>query len=327
MTESEQARWNTESAALLALSEMHGVSYWSLYKAAQKRVRFREIITSQSLGHFESQLGVKLNRAPYHLNETNWPSFRDGLISAARTLLIHYHAQGYKILHHGSPDYPKKLEELENPPFWLFTQGNTNLLNAKCVGIVGTREPSQIGLFLTQAVAAHFIKTDYSIVSGLAYGIDQAAHNASLLFNIPTIAVLGTGVNSNYPKNSDLIRDKIIAGNGLIITEYLPDQKPSKENFVRRNRIQAALSDILVPVEWNLKSGTAHTVKKASELKRKILCPILRDSEVSEEIRYALSEYSATLLNTPLANFKELENLLNTKSNNKTQQLSLLEGD
>ncbi|KMU52775.1 MULTISPECIES: DNA-processing protein DprA [Serratia] len=327
MTESEQARWNTESAALLALSEMHGVSYWSLYKVAQKRIRFRDIITSPSLTQFESQLGVKLHRAPYYLNENNWPEFRDGLISAAKNLLIHYHSKGYKILHYGAPNYPQKLSELENPPFWIFTQGNASLLNNKCVGIVGTREPSHIGLFLTQYVAANFINTDYSIVSGLAYGIDQAAHNASLLFNIPTIAVLGTGVNSNYPKNSDIIREKIIEGNGLIITEYLPNQKPSKENFVRRNRIQAALSDILVPVEWNLKSGTAHTVRKASELKRKILCPLLRDSKISEEITYALNEYSAILLSAPLASFKELESLLNTQTNNKTQQLSLLEGD
>lgn len=327
MTESEQARWNTESAALLALSEMHGVSYWSLYKVAQKRIRFREIITSSSLEKFESQLGVKLRRAPYYLSEENWPEFRDGLISAAKSLLIGYHSKGYKILHYGAPDYPEKLAELDNPPFWIFTQGNTSLLNEKCVGIVGTREPSQTGLFLTQYIAANFINTNYSIVSGLAYGIDQAAHNASLLFNIPTIAVLGTGVNSNYPKNSDVIREKIIEGNGLIITEYLPNQKPSKENFVRRNRIQAALSDILVPVEWNLKSGTAHTVRKASELKRKILCPVLRGSKVSEEVTHALNEYSAILLNTPLASFKELESLLNTQANNKKQQLSLLEGD
>lgn len=327
MTDTETARWNTESAALLVLSEIRGVSYWSLYKVAQKGIRFRDVVTCPTLSKFETILGVKLHRSPYFLTENNWSTFRDGMISAAKSLLTLYHNRGYKIIHHGSPDYPERLNDLSERPYWLFAQGDISLLRKKCVGVVGTRNPTALGLYLTQAVISHFINSNYVTVSGLAYGIDQAAHEASILFNIPTIAVLGNGLNSNYPKSSAELREGIINKGGLIVTEYLPDQKPSQENFVRRNRIQAALSDILIPVEWSLKSGTSHTVRNAAQMKRTILCPLLRGEMVRDEILYSQSEYSAIILDTPLSGFEDVMELIRIKSSNKSQQLSLLGGE
>lgn len=324
MSDLEQARWNTESAALLALSSMHGVSYWSLYKVAQKGIRFRDIITASTFDKFEMLLGVRLNKTIFNISENAWPEFRSSMIEAAKALLINFHSQGFSIIHYGSPTYPKKFNDLSNPPYWLFAQGDISLLNKKCVGVVGTREPSKLGVFLTQSVVSNFINFDYSIVSGLAYGIDQVAHESALMFKIPTIAVLGTGINSNYPKNSETIRNDIVNNGGLILTEYLPDQKPSKENFIRRNRIQAALSDILVPVEWNIKSGTAHTVKNAAELKRKILCPVIGCMTENEEIQYAKNNYGASLLKTPLFNEKDFEDILKKSSSNSLQQLTFL---
>lgn len=324
MTNSETARWNTESAALLVLSEIRGVSYWTLYKVAQKGIRFRDVVTCSTLSKFESMLGVKLHRAPYYLTESNWSAFRDGMISTAKNLLTQFHSNGYKLIHHGSSDYPKKLNDLNDRPYWIFAQGDTSLLSKKCVGVVGTRNPTALGLYLTQAVISQFIASDYVTVSGLAYGIDQAAHEASILFKIPTLAVLGTGLNSNYPKSSVEIREGIVNNGGLILTEYLPHQKPTQENFVRRNRIQAALSDILIPVEWSLKSGTSHTVRNAAQLKRTILCPLLRGESIREEIKYSQEEYSAIILKTPLSGFNDVMELIKKKSGNKLQQLSLL---
>lgn len=324
MTDTEQARWNTESAALLALSSIRGVSYWSLYKVAQNGIRFRDVITANTFQEFENLLGVKLHKSLFNISEGNWSEFRNSMINTAKSLLINYNSQGFSIIHYGSPYYPEKLKELSNPPFWLFTQGNISLLAGKCVGVVGTREPSKLGIFLTQSVISNFIDLDYSIVSGLAFGIDQVAHESALMFNLPTIAVLGTGIYSNYPKNSEAIRDSIINNGGLIITEYLPDQKPSKENFVRRNRIQAAISDILIPVEWNIKSGTAHTVKNAGELKRKILCPVIGSMSENEEIKFAQSNYDALLLKIPLNKGEVFEEILKSTSKNSLEQLTFL---
>lgn len=110
---------------------------------------------------------------------------------------------------------------------------------------------------------AGFAGKDVVTVSGLATGIDQIAHIESLRYGIPTVAVLGNGMFVEYPSGSGRLKHQILASGGTIVSEYLPNQSYSSENFVRRNRIQAALCDTLVPVEWMIKSGTAHTVNFA----------------------------------------------------------------
>ena len=108
-------------------------------------------------------------------------------------------------------------------------------------------------------------------VSGLADGIDQAVHEASIAAGVPTIAFLGTGIQNDYPKGSENLRRRIVEAGGAVATEYLPNESYSRANFVQRNRLQAALGRALIPVEWAVKSGTAHTVRFASELLRPIV--------------------------------------------------------
>jgi hypothetical protein len=98
------------------------------------------------------------------------------------------------------------------------------------------------------------------------------AHEHSLRAGVPTIAVLGTGILDEYPKGSAIMRERIIADGGTIVTEYLPHISYSAKNFVQRNRLQAALGQVLIPVEWSRRSGTAHTVRFASALERPIAC-------------------------------------------------------
>ena len=90
------------------------------------------------------------------------------------------------------------------------------------------------------------------------------------MLRIPTIAVLGNGLDENYPANSQKLRQDIIKSGGTIITEYFPNMKPNKESFVNRNRIQAALASVVIPIQWKQKSGTAHTIRFAYEMKKKI---------------------------------------------------------
>lgn len=327
MTDTEQIRWNTESGALLVLSEIRGISFWSLYKVASSGIRFRDIIRSGDFNEFERLLGVRLNELRNDVEKIGWASYKDNMIKTAKSLFTYYNNLGCQIIHYGSPAYPKKLMELSDPPYWLFLQGNTSLLNKKnIIGVVGTRNPTQKGIFLTHSVLYQFLNVGVTSISGLAEGIDQVAHEASINFKIPTIAVLGTGIRKNYPRNSIVARERIIENNGLIITEYLPEQKASKENFVRRNRIQAALSDILFPVEWKIKSGTAHTVKVAGDLSRKILLPMLKGEELSEEKKYSILHYNAGVFNIPHYSNENLLSILN--SNTKViEQLSLLDGE
>ena len=137
-------------------------------------------------------------------------------------------------------------------------------------------------------------------VSGLADGIDQKAHIESIKFNIPTIAVLGTGINNNYPRGSEELRSLIVANGGAIVTEYLLGQGYSAQNFVRRNRIQASLAKITVPVEWKIKSGTAHTVNFTKDYGRSLVMLYLYDSDLeSAEIQTVRSYLRGKVFKIP----------------------------
>jgi DNA processing protein len=108
-------------------------------------------------------------------------------------------------------------------------------------------------------------------VSGLAYGIDRLVHEWCLHVSLPTISVLGTGILATYPAKHVPLSDAILAAGGTVLTECLPTQGPSAQQFVWRNRIQAALGRATIPVEWKKKSGTAHTVRFSRKLGRPVL--------------------------------------------------------
>lgn len=196
--------------------------------------------------------------------------------------------------------FPRKLLAIPDCPEWLFVQGNIENLHVAAVAIVGTRKPSEDGIFLTKYLVAALTHQRCVTVSGLALGIDQTAHVESIRYGIPTVAVLGTGISENYPKGSETLRAEIIKAGGTVISEYLPNQSYSAENFVRRNRLQAALGDILFPTEWQIKSGTSHTVKFAHKYDKKIVNLHLPLSySLKPELRFAEDSYQAISVEIP----------------------------
>lgn len=175
------------------------------------------------------------------------------------------------VIFRGSELYPNSLNALSNPPEWLFVQGNPSILSTnKGVALVGTRSPTSKGLVAAKKLAMSLVKYDSIIISGLAEGIDAKGHEVAVNYGKPTIAILGHGLNVIYPTSTAYLRDPIIE-NGAILSEYLPGETYSKEKFVQRNRLQAALSSLVAVVEGKSKSGTAHTVKFAQDLKKPIL--------------------------------------------------------
>ena len=136
----------------------------------------------------------------------DWHAARDAIIKRATALRAELSAKGTEVLHRGGANYPDLLNDLSDPPFWLFVQGNVKLLSKPSVAIVGTRNPSDDGLWLTRFVGACLHELNCPTVSGLAAGIDQLVHRASIRAGVPTIAVLGTGTFSEYPKGSDELR-------------------------------------------------------------------------------------------------------------------------
>ncbi|MGV3087680.1 DNA-protecting protein DprA [Streptococcus suis] len=164
--------------------------------------------------------------------------------------------------------YPLALKEIYNPPVLLFYQGDLDLLDKPKLGVVGTRNASKNGIQSVQKIIKE-LQNRYVIVSGLARGIDTAAHIASLKNGGQTIAVIGTGLDVQYPKeNKDL--QSYIDKHHLVLTEYGPGEQPLKFHFPERNRIIAGLVGGLVVCEAKMRSGSLITCERALEEGREI---------------------------------------------------------
>lgn len=167
------------------------------------------------------------------------------------------------------PDYPKALLEITDPPPFLYAKGNLSLLNQASIAIVGSRNASVQGEKNAEAFAHDLCGYGLCIVSGLALGIDGAAHRGALKANGATIAVVGTGLDIVYPaKHRDLAHQ--IAERGLIISEFSLGTPSKPQNFPKRNRIISGLSMGCLVVEANLQSGSQITARMAAEQGREV---------------------------------------------------------
>ncbi len=255
-----------EERAFLALATVRGIGQKTLFALADTGRSFGD-----ALEHGPDETNPTVGgESP--VSERHWSSVRKQALDRSARLAEQLEALGIALLFRQSAGFPPALLDLERPPHWLFVQGSLDLLAEPSIAIVGTRKPSADGLFLSRYVGACLGEWGAPTVSGLAAGIDQLAHELSLRAGVPTIAVLGTGMLEDYPKGSGRMRDHILATGGSIVSEYLPNASYTAENFIQRNRLQAALGRILVPAEWQRRSGTAHTVRFATALGRPIAC-------------------------------------------------------
>lgn len=166
--------------------------------------------------------------------------------------------------------YPTKLKKIKNPPKKLYLRGNLELLQNNSIGIVGSRECTNYGFYKAYEFAKELSKKGICVISGLAQGIDTAAHLGAMHQKGRTIAVLGTGLNKIYPKENEILAESIIKNGGLIISEYGLYGERKSENFPKRNRIMSGLSDGILVVEARKKSGTLITARYAREQGRKV---------------------------------------------------------
>jgi DNA processing protein len=160
--------------------------------------------------------------------------------------------------------YPDAFRTLPDPPYLLFAVGNLALLATPGVGVVGTRTPTDYGVRAAASLSGGVARAGLTIVSGMAKGIDAAAHAAALDAGGTTIGVLGHGIDRVYPPENASLFERVRA-RGLLITELAPGEDPNAGNFPRRNRLIAALSLGVLVVEMGEKSGAQHTVTYALE--------------------------------------------------------------
>lgn len=170
----------------------------------------------------------------------------------------------------GDADYPKLLTEIPDPPTALYVLGNRKLLSSKCLAIVGSRKSSRYGEAVAQLLSRTLARAGLTVVSGMARGIDAAAHDAALESDGATIAVLGTGIDITYPKSSTKLAAKILDRNGLFVSELPPGRPPRAANFPVRNRIISGLSLGVVIVEASERSGSLITARLAAEQDREV---------------------------------------------------------
>lgn len=179
------------------------------------------------------------------------------------------------------PRYPAAFRNLSDPPFIIFAAGDLSLLARPGVAMVGTRTPTHYGRAAVEMLSNGLVFAGYTVVSGMARGIDTLAHRAALDAGGGTVGVLGHGIDGVYPpENRALFAE--MRDRGVLLTEMAPGERPLAGNFPRRNRLIAALSRAVLVVEMGLKSGAQHTVTYALELGREVMAvPGPIDSRVS----------------------------------------------
>jgi DNA processing protein len=162
--------------------------------------------------------------------------------------------------------FPRRLLAIELPPHLLFVRGDPAALErAHAVAVVGTRRPSELGRRIAARIAAALADAGAAVVSGLATGIDGAAHAACVAAGVPTVAVLGSGHARLFPRAHAGLADGIVAGGGAVVSEFHPDLQATRGTFPRRNRLISGLADATVVVEAPLRSGALITASWALE--------------------------------------------------------------
>ncbi len=197
------------------------------------------------------------------------------------------------IIHYSCPDYPDSLRELASPPLVIFCEGRLDLLRSPKLAIVGTRAPTQYAYDALNTLLPPLRNTGIVTISGLALGVDAICHRTSLANEIPTIAVLGNGIDVIYPKRHQKLQSQI-QESGLLLSEFHPHIQPKPHQFPRRNRLISGLSEGLLVTEARIKSGTMVSVKFAIEQNKEVLAVPGNINNKNSELSHYLIKDGAT---------------------------------
>lgn len=217
-------------------------------------------------------------------------------LTLAQRELDYVEKNGIDVIFYTDSRYPKKLKNCNDAPILLYSKGNANLNQQRIVSIVGTRNATDYGRQLCKQLLEDLQQYDVLVVSGLALGIDVAAHKESLRLNIPTVGVLGHGLDRLYPAQNRAVADKMLLNGGLL-SEYPWGTKPDRENFPQRNRIVAGMSDVTVVIEAGIKGGALITAEIANSYNRDVFAfPGRITDEYSEGCNFLIRNNKAGLL-------------------------------
>ncbi|WP_431198633.1 DNA-processing protein DprA [Mucilaginibacter sp. P19] len=224
--------------------------------------------------------------------------FDDALRQAERELkFIEEH--NIDVVFYTDTRYPKRLKNCHDSPVLLYAKGKMDLNPPHIISIVGTRNATDYGRQLCRQLVEELQQYNVLIVSGLAHGIDVAAHKECVKLNVPTIGVLGHGLDRLYPAQNRGTADKMLENGGLL-SEYPSGTNPDRENFPQRNRIVAGIADATVVIEASIKGGALITAEIANSYNRDVFAfPGRLGDEFSEGCNFLIRNNKASLLTCP----------------------------
>jgi DNA processing protein len=195
----------------------------------------------------------------------------NNLINKAEEEIRYIEKNNIKAVCFRDKEYPDKLNQCPDGPVIIYIKGNVDFNTGKFISVVGTRTPTSYGINITKKLIGDFARRNHNpvIVSGLAYGIDICAHKAALNNHFQTVAVLGHGMKYIYPAVHMSFSQKI-AEYGALVTDFPSYEKPERNNFIKRNRIIAGLSDATIIIESGVKGGALITADLADSYDRDV---------------------------------------------------------
>jgi DNA processing protein len=205
------------------------------------------------------------------------------LKSQSRRLIDSYARRGIVTIGFFDPLYPALLRSLDDPPALLWVRGDPGALAARSVAVVGTREPTDFGLSSAEMTSRAAARSAWTVVSGLAKGIDTAAHRAVLDAGGSTVAVLAGGLDRVYPAENRDLAEQVADHGGALVSEHPPGSHPGRGAFVARDRIQSGLSRAVFICQTGRSGGALHTARFGVLQGRPIYCPYPPDASGSSE--------------------------------------------
>jgi DNA processing protein len=230
---------------------------------------------------------------------------------------------GVECCYYADDEYPHRLRECFDAPLILYKRCNHDLNQGRFIGVVGTRNATEQGKENCRKLIAELKNIDNTVImSGLAYGIDICSHKAALENNIPTIGVIAHGLDRIYP-GAHLGVARRMTENGGLITEYLSETNPDRQNFVQRNRIIAGMSDVVIVVESGQKGGALITAELANDYNREVLAFPGRNTDEWSKGCNSLIKRNKAMLIESAADLVQLMGWEKTANSKKPKQIQL----
>ncbi|GAA1086615.1 hypothetical protein GCM10009642_27060 [Nocardiopsis metallicus] len=252
------------------IDDMHSIDERTAMLALLLRQDARWSVIADEAMESGSAISVLQNRLGH---DTLFPDLVDEApeVIQAQKMIASCRSEGTQVLSFLDPDYPSQLRDIHEMPPLVFARGQLQP-DTRAIAVVGSRKASEHGLRMAYSIASRLGSMKVTVVSGLAEGVDAAAHRAALDCGGRTVAVIGTGINRHYPRQHKELQDEV-AHRGLLLSQFLPDAPPTKASFPMRNAVMSGYAAATIVVEAGEHSGARIQARYALQHGRPLIFP------------------------------------------------------